>query len=238
MVLFHPTAAEWTGVLVLLVWVLRSAPTGARRIGPTLGAALLLAIGMAPPLDDYARHSVLLHALQSALLHQIAPVILAVLGFRPGARVLARLGPKAAGRVVAALGLGHVVMALLWVWPPLHLPLMQSAFLYSAMKWAMALIGLLFWCAIPAPVGRRLPVLLTALPQAAVGTLLLVLPPLYPMICVTMPNALLPLDWMLALDAASDQAAGGAVLLLAALVCPRGSRNVAGATDAGLAVRR
>jgi hypothetical protein len=236
MILFHPTAAEWAGVLLLLVWVLRAAPAGV-RVGPTLGAALVLAIGMAPPLDEIARQSVLLHALQSGLIHQIAPVILAVLGFRPGARVLARLGPYAAGRVVAALGLGHVVMALLWVWPPLHLPLMQSALLYSAMKWAMALTGLMFWCAIPAPVGRSIPVLLTALPQAAVGLLLVVLPPLYPMICATMPNTIPPLDWVLALDATSDQAAGGAVLLLAALVCPRGRRNIGCATHARLAVR-
>lgn len=238
MVLFLPIAAEWAGLLVLLFWVLRSAPAGALRIGPILGAALLLVIGMAPQLDDYARHSVLLHALQSGVIHQIVPVILAVLGFRPGARVFARLGSEAADRVVVALGLGHVVMAFLWVWPPLHLPLMQSAVLYSAMKWAMALTGLLFWCAIPARVGRRIPVLLTALPQAAVGLFLVVLPPLYPMICITMPNSILPLDWMLALDATADQSAGGAVLLLAALVCPRGSRNVAGATNADLAVRR
>lgn len=225
MVLFHPIAAEWAGLLVLLFWVLRSAPAGALRIGPTLGAALLLVIGMAPQLDDYARHSVLLHALQSGVIHQIVPVILAVLGFRPGARIFARLGSEAAGRVVVALGLGHVVMAFLWVWPPLHLPLMQSAVLYSAMKWAMALTGLLFWCAIPAGIGRGIPVLLAALPQAAAGLLLVISPPLYPMICVTIPGSSLPLDWVLALEATSDQTAGGVVLLSTAFLCPRGRRN-------------
>lgn len=107
---------------------------------------------------------------------------------------------------------------------------MQSALLYSGMKWAMALTGLLFWCAIPAHAGRRIPVLLTVLPQAAVGGLLFVLPPLYPMICVTLPESILPLDWVRALDATSNQAAGGALLVLAAFVCPRGSRNGVGVT--------
>lgn len=105
MVLFHPIAAEWASILALLVWVLRSAPAGALRNGSTLGAALLLAIGMAPQFDKYARHSVLLHALQSGLVHQMAPVILAALGFRPGARVFSRLGPDAAGRSPSRLGL-------------------------------------------------------------------------------------------------------------------------------------
>lgn len=215
-------AWPWELVAVLGFVGLVTANRGMWRTHPVCSgaAALLLLVGLHPWLDVVARQSIWLHSLQSALVHHAAPLflVLACDGLPKRRRTMTShllASPLSAWAVVLAFA----GMSAFWMLPALHLRLMEDAQFYSAMKWGMALSGLLL-CHVAAQRGRDpatgdatywLFNLAVALPQAAIGGLLMASPPLYPMVCTAAVAAL-------GLDARDDQRRGGAVLLASALL--------------------
>jgi len=215
-------------LLVLGFTALLAGDKAAWRTHPWLMGSVVLAylIGLQPGLDAAARHSVALHSLQSALIHHVAPLLLLLAGAKlawwsrhwlPMAQRL-----QASPWCVAAVALSFALMSVLWVLPGLHLRLMADAGFYDAMKWGMALTGVLL-CGAMAPgrprwaLGLRLAV---ALPQAASGLYLMGVPPRYLMPFCTEAGAGWSgtlLHWAAGLDPRLDQYWGGALLLLSAV---------------------
>lgn len=215
-----PEGSRWELLPILAVIALiLGDPRGRVRHPVLLGAAaLIFAVGLHPALDTVARYSVWLHSLQSLLIHHLGPLLLIRAHSSP-----CRLLPGSARALRSAPAtvlvlFSFIAMTLVWLSPDLHLPLMDSAALYSAMKWGMAISGILLCASVgdQSDGGRggiaRDPAIgfLVAVPQAMAGLYLLVHPPLYPMLCLSAP-----VTWLPVLDPLQDQQLGG-VLLIAA----------------------
>lgn len=186
--------ASWEAVAVLGFVGLVARDRRAWRAHPACQAAgaLLLWVGMQPSLDAVARQSLWLHSLQSACIHHAAPMLLALACGRAAPRRGATVARRRASPLAATvLALAFAGMSGLWMLPSLHVRLMEDAQFYSAMKWGMALTGLL-WCRVMVafagdpgigPARYWAFSLGAAAPQVAVGIVLVVSLPLYPMIC-------------------------------------------------------
>lgn len=228
------TAHPWENLVVLLFVALVCGDRHARRRHPLLlyAAALAWLAGLLPLADEMARRSLLLHSLQSTLLHHLAPLLLLLAGARLPRRLHAVLQRHLDGAGGAAvLVLAFAAMGLAWMLPALHLPLMTSPALYSAMKWGMALSGLLLcqvlagrWLAIGARGGMACHAALAgllALPQLLIGGLVMFAnEPLYPMpdcgpLPFIVPQA--AARWLQGLDPWRDQWWAGLLLVLSAL---------------------
>lgn len=209
-------------------------------------AALVFFAGMHPALDEMARRTVWLHSLQSLLIHHVGPLLLILANVDP-CRVMS--GSAKAFRSTPAVLLvlsSFTAMTLMWLSPALHVSVMESSTLYSLMKWAMALSGILL-CTVVSGVRREvsgdiLHILAfnfaIAAPQALAGLYLVVQPPLYPMPGCTNAQT----SWLPVLDAVEDQRLGGALLIAASATffigdAIRGLRWAAKAATAALGTR-
>lgn len=185
----------------------------------TASAGLLFFAGMYPGLDAVARHSVWLHSLQSLMIHHLGPLLMLFAGINP-CRIIPGSSRVFGSTPATILVLfSFTGMTLLWLSPDLHVTLMESAGLYSLMKWGMALSGILL-CNVVA--GQNNAVsrdilrgvafnIAIAAPQTAAGIYLMTSPPLYPMPgCITPP-----VNWPPLLDAVPDQRLGGGLLIVA-----------------------
>lgn len=211
-------AGSWELCLIAALLGFLVADRKAWQTHPILAscAVFVFLVGLHPGLDAVARHSVWLHSLQSLMIHHLGPMLLLLAGFNPfrsTPRFNRGLGSTPAMLLVI---LSFIGMTLLWLSPGLHLSLMESARLYSVMKWSMALSGLLLCNLVTAPewngLRRRTAInIAVALPQSAVGLYLTSVAPLYAMPGCIMP----PPSWLPLLDPFEDQFLGGALLIVA-----------------------
>ncbi|KAA8732448.1 hypothetical protein F4V57_10295 [Acinetobacter qingfengensis] len=187
----------------------------------------LFVISMHPVTDSIARHSVWLHCLQSSLIHHLIPLLL-LLSQTPKATVISN---RPASKTMVGLLIFSLVtfnlMTLMWLLPSLHVRLMQDALLYSMMKWAMVITGILL-CKSMQLFNQNLYIArlnynqfnaLMLMPQVFIGIALMILPPLY-----AMPESIMQHDahsiisYLPQLSLQMDQVFGGLLLLLAIIL--------------------
>jgi putative membrane protein len=202
------------------------------RASPVLMSTAIatMVIGLMPQLDMVARHSVWLHSLQSTLIHHVAPMLLLMAELKFPSKLNKPFAHILASPLVSSLIMfSFLAMSAMWVWPALHMQLMHDESLYRAMKWAMAISGVLLSYAaatlyqqglLYSPRYWVLHVAITV-PQVLIGILLMMATPLYPM-----PQCLSKMDGLVgvltklgqSLDPHTDQALGGALLLISAIL--------------------
>lgn len=189
--------------------------------------ALLFLISMHPLTDSIARHSVWLHCLQSSLIHHFIPF--ALLATLPTNATTYPNQPSATTSHLLIFSIvGFNLMSFMWILPALHLRLMQDALLYSAMKWGMALTGILLCQAMQAfNYYKNIAGLnyqnfntLMLFPQVLIGLALMLLPSLYAMPETLMHHEHIPMlaQWMPQLSEQHDQMVGGLILCMASLL--------------------
>lgn len=102
---------------------------------------LVFLLGMLPWFDELARYSISLHSLQSVLVHHFAPLLW--ISSLQHFQTANSKKDKTSSHWPTTL-LMSLFALLTWVWmlPSFHPLLMQSALVYSGMKWLMALSGL------------------------------------------------------------------------------------------------
>ncbi len=189
--------------------------------------AIIFFVSMHPMVDSLARHSIWLHCLQSSLVHHLVPLALL---FSITITNNKNAQPKVytTGLIIFSI-ITFNLMSLMWVLPSLHMQLMENGLLYSAMKWAMALTGILLCKAmlsfnhssqIAGLNYKQFSILMLA-PQMLIGLTLMLLPPLYPMpedmmlhLAQTVPLA----QYLPHLSESMDQILGGLLLLIATLI--------------------
>lgn len=190
----------------------------------TFSTAALFFISMHPLTDSIARHYVWLHCLQSSVIHHLIPLVLLVSQFKASATITQQVAPKNATVLVITSIVSFNLMSLIWVLPSLHLRLMHDNLLYSSMKWAMALTGILLCQSMLlfkqqrhiAHLNYNQFNLLMLLPQAIIGIWLMLSLPLY-----AMPPGMqhdLPqqfMHWIPQFSLQLDQIIGGAILCVA-----------------------
>lgn len=189
--------------------------------------ALLFLISMHPLTDSIARHSVWLHCLQSSLIHHLIPFALLVT-LPPNVTTYPSQPSATTARLLIFSIVAFNLMSFMWILPALHLRLMQDALLYSAMKWGMALTGILLCQTMQAfnhykniaGLNYQNFNLLMLVPQALIGLTLMLLPPLY-----AMPEALMHHEHMQMfaqlmpqLSEQHDQLVGGLILSMASFL--------------------
>lgn len=190
--------------------------------------ALVFFVSMHPLVDSIARHSVWLHCLQSSLIHHLLP--LALLLTQANKIMPSQMQANLKTTVLVILSLFTFnMMSLMWILPSLHMQLMENGVLYSAMKWGMAITGILL-CKTMLSFNQyqRIAGLnygqftsLMLLPQALIGVALMILPPLY-----LMPEAMMQhlvhtvalAQYMPNLSEQFDQFLGGLFFVLASLM--------------------
>ncbi len=162
-----------------------------------LGGVLLLYVCMQTHLDYLAQHLFWVHRAQHAVLHHLAPFLIALSApdqillrgtprwfvrrvLRP---VVAHRAARAAYRCVqqpVVAGILFVGLIYFWMTPAIHFDAMLSLPIYEAMNWSMVIDGLLFWSLMVGPersgaphYGTRMAVLFAiTLPQSVLGAYL------------------------------------------------------------------
>ncbi|MFD0928431.1 cytochrome c oxidase assembly protein [Methylophilus glucosoxydans] len=224
----HQISWELMAIAVFALLLINNRKACRASPGLMITAITTMVIGLMPQLDIVARHSVWLHCLQSALIHHVAPMLLLMAELKlpsklnkPFAQILA--SPLASSLIM----LSFLAMSVMWVWPELHIQLMHDGSLYRAMKWAMAISGVLL-CYAAAILYQQGFIsslrfwvfhLAITVPQVLVGILLMMAAPLYPMPqCLSKTNGLVGVLIKLgqSLGPRADQALGGALLLISA----------------------
>ncbi len=109
--------------------------------GVFLTGNLVFLLGMLPWFDDLARYSISLHSLQSVMVHHFAP-LLWIGALRHKQSSITRVHNTLSHWPTTLLMSIFAVLTWVWMLPSFHPLLMQSAILYSGMKWLMALSGL------------------------------------------------------------------------------------------------
>lgn len=104
-------------------------------------ANLIFLLGMMPWFDSIARYSVWLHSTQSVMVHHLAPLLWLIALRRPVDVDTNERDNKPSWHITAMFLL-FAVFTWGWMLPAIHTLLMQSALVYSVMKWLMALSGL------------------------------------------------------------------------------------------------
>lgn len=187
------------------------------------GISALFFVSMLPFVDSLARHSVWLHCLQSSLVHHLIPFLLIAV-LHPFTK--SRFGTPAPQRTQVMFFISLVsfhLMSVMWLLPSLHLALMENGVLYSAMKWAMAITGLML-CQTMLDFQRYTSIakinyqqfsVLMLIPQLIIGLTLMIAPPLY-----VMPESMMHHTASLLphLSQQADQVLGGVILILASLL--------------------
>jgi len=180
--------------------------------------------GMLPWFDALARYSIWLHSSQSVMVHHLAPLLwISALQHhsarKPSNAVAASHWP------LTLLMSGFAVLTWVWMLPELHPLFMQSALLYSVMKWLMALSGIALCLMMiqkhqQTSYWQNLTLLTVIMPLVLWGLLMLVFPNMYsethsePHHHHMMMNNL-P-DW-LQLSSVADQYLGGVIFVITGL---------------------
>ncbi|ODN65776.1 cytochrome c oxidase assembly protein [Methylophaga muralis] len=180
--------------------------------------------GMLPWFDALARYSIWLHSAQSVMVHHLAPLLwISALQHR-STRPIANSVAVSHWPFTLMMS-GFAVLTWVWMLPELHPLFMQSALLYSVMKWLMALSGIALCLMMirkhqQTSYWQNLTLLTVIMPLVLWGLLMLVFPNMYsethsgPHHHHMMMNNL-P-DW-LQLSAVADQYLGGLIFILAGL---------------------
>ncbi|MDO8826167.1 cytochrome c oxidase assembly protein [Methylophaga sp.] len=181
--------------------------------------------GMLPWFDAVARYSVWLHSAQSVMVHHLAP-LLWICGLRHHAMRSESNSIAASHWPVTLLMSSFAILTWIWMLPALHPLFMQSAMLYSVMKWLMALSGIALCLTVirqhhQANYWQKLNLVTVIMPLLIWGVLMFVFPAMYSathshahhhhhMMMSNVP------DW-LQLSSVADQYLGGFIFILAGL---------------------
>jgi len=196
-----------------------------------LGRPLLFVIGnvvflsgMLPWFDAVARYSIWLHSAQSVMVHHLAPLLwITALRHQPDRSISNNIAVS--HWPFSLLMGGFAVLTWVWMLPSLHPLFMQSALLYSVMKWLMALSGIALCLMMirqhqHSAYWQNLTLLTVIMPLLIWGVLMFVFPTMYSathshahhhhMMMNNVP------DW-LQLSSVADQYLGGLIFIMAGL---------------------
>jgi len=180
--------------------------------------------GMLPWFDALARYSIWLHSAQSVMVHHLAPLLWISALQHQSARPVANTVVESHWPFTLLMG-GFAVLTWVWMLPELHPLFMQSALLYSVMKWLMALSGIALCLMMiqnnqQTSYWQNLTLLTVIMPLVVWGLLMLVFPNMYSethlgphhhhMMMNNFP------DW-LQLSAVADQYLGDLIFIVAGL---------------------
>ncbi len=188
-------------------------------------ANMIFLVGMLPWFDQVARYSIWLHSSQSVMVHHLAPILWVLALKHPLGKGTDTAKQNPSGLITLGLSI-FAVLTWLWMLPALHPVLMQSAAVYSVMKWLMALSGLALCLTMlthsaHSNYWRWLNGLTVTMPLVVLGIVMFAVPDIYSsthdiMHHEHMMMANLP-DW-LQLDAYNDQRLGGVIFLFSAYI--------------------
>lgn len=225
---------------------------GARRACHHLWLVLVLAVAgllawlaMLPAVDALARQALWIHAVQSAALHHLVPMLL-VRTWCDSDVSTARTRTAAAALQCCAAGL-FGLLTVFWMLPTMHLRLMLSDECYTLMNWSMLLSGIWFFSQCRRDMSRRALLILAGAPQAAMGLTLTLSEPIYAVqmaLCRSAPQPGIALIQTMLRDALrpeQDQLLAGTLFLLSSSVfilsglvrCPRSEQYGGGAVSDG-----
>ncbi|WP_296592960.1 cytochrome c oxidase assembly protein [Methylophaga sp.] len=180
--------------------------------------------GMLPWFDALARYSIWLHSAQSVMVHHLAPLLWISALQHQSTRPVANTDVESHWPFTLLMG-GFAVLTWVWMLPELHPLFMQSALLYSVMKWLMALSGIALCVMMiqkqqQTSYWQNLTLFTVIMPLVVWGMLMLVFPSMYSethsgphhhhMMMNNLPG------W-LQLSAVADQYLGGLIFIVAGL---------------------
>jgi hypothetical protein len=186
-------------------------------------ANVIFLMGMLPWFDSLARYSIWLHSSQSVMVHHLAPILWVMALKHPLGKAQADNKPSVLITLLLSL---FALLTWVWMLPSLHSVLMQSAGIYTLMKWLMALSGLALCLTMlthstHSQYWRWLNSMTVTLPLVVLGGVMFVIPDIYS----NAHNSLHQHHQMMAnlpvwlqLDAYNDQLLGGVIFLFAAYV--------------------
>ena len=207
--------------IVLVMVLYRWAKQHRLLVKPFLfhAANILFLLGMIPWLDVMARDSIWLHSIQSVMVHHMAP-LLWIMSLRHTA---ASSSTQAPGWKITLFLTSFALLTWTWMLPSIHPLLMQSALIYSVMKWLMALSGLALCLTMlnrpsHSQYWQRLNLLTVTLPLMFWGVMMIVIPDMYQSAHSSMHHhhammSHVP-EW-LQLQPSQDQFLGGIIFILA-----------------------
>jgi hypothetical protein len=186
-------------------------------------ANLIFLLGMMPWFDSIARYSIWLHSMQSVMVHHLAP-LLWIIALRHPVDVDANERDNKPSWHITGMFLLFAVFTWGWMLPAIHPLLMQSALVYSFMKWLMAMSGLALCFTMLSRTGsthywRWLNGLMVTSPLVLLGSMMLIFPDLYQSVHGTMHHQHMMMtslpDW-LHLAPYEDQFFGGVIFIVTA----------------------